>query len=68
MVSRQAIITAVVAIVMLVIGVGIGYGAAGTRVTTATVTSPTTLTFIINNFTSLPLNNLKSTPCSGTGL
>ena len=43
MVSRQAIITAVVAIVMLVIGVGIGYGAAGTRVTT--VTSPTTLTF-----------------------
>jgi len=45
MVSRQAIITAVVAIVMLVIGVGIGYGVAGTRVTTATVTSPVTLTF-----------------------
>jgi hypothetical protein len=45
MVSRQAIITAVVAIVMLVIGVGIGYGTAGTRVTTTTVTSPVTLTF-----------------------
>jgi hypothetical protein len=44
-VSRQAITTAVVAIAMLVVGVGIGYGAAGTRVTTATVTSPTTLTF-----------------------
>jgi hypothetical protein len=43
MVSRQAIITAAVAIVMLVIGIGIGYGAAGSRVTT--VTSPVTLTF-----------------------
>jgi hypothetical protein len=45
MVSRQAITTAVVAIVMLVVGVGIGYGTVGTRVTTATMTSPVTLTF-----------------------
>ena len=43
MVSKQAVIITVIAIVTLIIGAGIGYGAAGTK--TTTVTSPTTLTF-----------------------